>query len=527
MSRLDDRLTRELERAARPASPAGAFERVDLRRGRRARLRKVQSGALIVVVLAGTVGGIAVLRNAFREPDDGIGDTPVVGNGAIVYSEIRNAGEHLWLVQPDGTGAQQITTDEGVSDSSAAVSPDGQTIAFMRTGGSGSSIYTVRIDGDGLTRLTHAPAMDPAWSPDGSQIAFAGGAFGPYGIWIMNADGTDPTLIPGTDELDVSHPTWSPDGTMIAFAGNSTGGSAPTDWDIWTTDLEGFAGTNITAGSGGGLSPSWSPDGSLILFARASATEGASLMTIVPDADASPIPLTDGTTLDQNPSWSPDGSRVLFDRTWAGGTDVYTMRLDGTDLMLVARNATSPAWQPVPTELDSLPVPSPTPTGGGSVDIGLGFPTCNVESFNHDFDGDGLIDTAWTATKAPDVGPCPTFDGSFTVVAVDVTGDGVADGSAGPLEHCIGCHPFAAVDLDADGIDELVVAHTGRLGDPVRIVLDPTTIARRMARRSCRSTSPPPGHPDAGFKSRRTFRLLGRVEMQGMPRTFEVFRSTI
>ena len=66
MSRLDDRLSRELERAAPPADPTGAFEQVERKRVRRGRVRKLQAGALVVVVLAGTLGGVAVLREAFR-----------------------------------------------------------------------------------------------------------------------------------------------------------------------------------------------------------------------------------------------------------------------------------------------------------------------------------------------------------------------------------------------------------------------------------------------------------------------------
>jgi Tol biopolymer transport system component len=59
----------------------------------------------------------------------------------------------------------------------------------------------------------------PAWSPDGTRIAFMGGPDGPteYDIWVMNADGSNPVQLtdsPGPDWW----PAWSPDGTRIAFA---------------------------------------------------------------------------------------------------------------------------------------------------------------------------------------------------------------------------------------------------------------------------------------------------------------------
>jgi len=241
---------------------------------------------------------------------------------------------------------------------------------------------------------------------------------------------------------------------MIAFAGNSSGGSAPTDWDIWTTDIEGVTQTNITAGSGG-VWPSWSPDGSMILFARTLAAGGASLMTIVPDPDASPIALTDGTTLDQDPSWSPDGSSVLFDRTWAGGTDVYTMFGDGSHLTLVARNATTPAWQAEPTVSPHPPIPTPTATG--PIDLGLAFPVCDPRTMPADMDGNGTLDTVTIATKMSDAASCPARGTTTEILVVDLNGDGKADAIGGPLACPTGCEPFAAPDVDADGTPEIAM----------------------------------------------------------------------
>ena len=73
MSRLDDRLTHELERIARPADPGQAFEQVTRRRARRRVLRRIQSGALVVVVLAGTVGGFLFLSEAFGDGGPSVG----------------------------------------------------------------------------------------------------------------------------------------------------------------------------------------------------------------------------------------------------------------------------------------------------------------------------------------------------------------------------------------------------------------------------------------------------------------------
>ena len=466
MSRLDDRLTRELERAARPASPAGAFEHVDRRRARRARLRKVQSGALIVVVLAGTLAGIGVLRNAFREPEEGIGDTPSVGNGLIVYSEVRNAGQRLWAVRPDGTGAHQLTSGDGGSDTGPAISPDGRTIAFMRTDEIGSSVYTIGIDGADLTRLTQAQALDPTWSPDGSQIAFAGGAFGPYGIWIMNADGTDPRLIPGTDELDVAHPTWSPDGTMIAFGVGSTvpGVAEPINFDLFEASADGSGPlTNVTDTPGvAETAPAWSPDGNLIAFVRVpntlDDTPAGGIAVIRPDGSGLRV-LTEQHAFEQGPTWAPDGTMIAFQRDDREGTSIYTIRTDGTELTRVTVGS-DPAWQPL-IESSSAPSPTSNPSPGSGQDLGLGFPVCNVRSLEGDFDGNGTTDTAYVATKMSDAGGCPQADTTTNFLGVDLTGDGAIDAEAGPIGCELDCRPFMAIDLDRSGTDELLVQELG------------------------------------------------------------------
>ena len=110
------------------------------------------------------------------------------------------------------------------------------------------------------------------------------------------------------------------------------------------------------------------------------------------------------------------------------------------------------------------PSPSPTPTASpprAGRDIGLGFPVCDVRRLGGiDFLGDDTDGTAWTATTFTDAGRCDKGGNSY-LVAADVTGDGAADYSWGPLRHCFVCEPFGATDFDADGDDELVVLVTG------------------------------------------------------------------
>jgi hypothetical protein len=113
----------------------------------------------------------------------------------------------------------------------------------------------------------------------------------------------------------------------------------------------------------------------------------------------------------------------------------------------------------------STPPTSPSPSPQAISDIGLAFPVCNVTSVQGQFGNAHLpgdlgnhqvVQTAYVATKRGD-GPCPKASEADNVLAVDVTGDGKADAAYGPFGCQGGCSAFAALDIDGDGTDELLV----------------------------------------------------------------------
>lgn len=108
---------------------------------------------------------------------------------------------------------------------------------------------------------------------------------------------------------------------------------------------------------------------------------------------------------------------------------------------------------PTPT---SDPAPSESPQPGR--DIGLRFRVCDAQRLGGiDLLGDGTPGTAWTAAPLNDNGGCPKAYDAPYIVAVDQSGDGVADDYWGDIENCFFCRPYGRFDMDADGDDELVV----------------------------------------------------------------------
>lgn len=98
-----------------------------------------------------------------------------------------------------------------------AWSPDGREIAFAARHGNQRDIYVMNTDGEQVRRLTNSPFEDraPAWSPDGRRIAFYSSRGNVAGIFVMDVDGANlKRLTVGNHD----HPAWSPEGTQIAFS---------------------------------------------------------------------------------------------------------------------------------------------------------------------------------------------------------------------------------------------------------------------------------------------------------------------
>ena len=140
----------------------------------------------------------------------------------LKYDFVR-AVVHLWTMGRDGSSPRVLQGgDQWVSGPSW--SPDGTRIAFTNnTPDLINDIWVVNADGSGAVNLTPDPFPGvffdrmPAWSPDGRRIAFSSNRSGTTRIWTMNADGSNPTLLPTTDSTAQLLPLWSPDGTHLAW----------------------------------------------------------------------------------------------------------------------------------------------------------------------------------------------------------------------------------------------------------------------------------------------------------------------
>ena len=319
--------------------------------------------AAAALALAVGVAGLTLAVRAFSGgPPPRPGASP--DEARIAYVTGHGASTEIHLVGEDGSGDETL-----VAGRAPAWSPDGTRIAF-RTGDpekpeSETTISIVNADGTGgqvLARFEGEPQNPgaPTWSPDGTMLAFA-----TFGIYVVEADGTDLRLVTRYDGERTCadlEPSWSPDGSSIAFAVRCES----EDEGIWLVDADGTDRRQLLAPNEELVSlsfPAWSPDGLAIAFAGVSGGPIEFEHDIyVMTADGSGITkLTEGLGFPTMPTWSPDGSRIaLLD--WS--TDrLLVINADGTDLETIAARASGccPAWQPAALEEES-PEPSVTPS---------------------------------------------------------------------------------------------------------------------------------------------------------------------
>ena len=212
-----------------------------------------------------------------------------------------------------------------------SIAPDGETFVFVRGWGPTSDIHFQRIDGRNAINLTRRCAQgdsQPAFSPDGSQIAYRSECDG-GGIFVMGATGESSRRI----SANGFNPSWSPDGKQVVYATESvtlTPTSRGTMSELWIVDAA--SGERRLLIEPDGVQPSWSPHGHRIAYwAVAGESAQRDLWTVDPNAEVpaqTVVQVTSDAAVDWNPVWSADGQYLYFGSDRNGAMSLWRIAID-------------------------------------------------------------------------------------------------------------------------------------------------------------------------------------------------------
>jgi TolB protein len=303
------------------------FARSTQSMGTRCRVRNLAFALLALPLLAPadpsvtrlTADGIDVQRPAWSS--DG---------KMLAFSRHEAGGTHIWqyLMNVDGASAAHRVTKRQTPDHNGVFSPDGREMLLSVIPQSGTQgnldIAIIAIDGTGLAtvagdrrgRLSHQDW--PSWSPDGSRFAFSSTHDGNQEIYTAKVDGSDVVRLTQSSGID-THPCWSPRGDVIVFATDRWGGL-----ELASVKPDGTGLTRLTTSPGLDDYPAISPDGRLAFVSN----RDGNFEVYLADPDGShPANLTRHPRRDTQPTWTPDGKGVTFVSGRDGIGDLYTITL--------------------------------------------------------------------------------------------------------------------------------------------------------------------------------------------------------
>jgi TolB protein len=336
------------ERFATAADLASALEHQASAVGGRPWTRSSWVG-LAVLVLAAVTAGVVLFRRSQDAARAASAGGAVASGFNRKMSQLTTAeGVEEWPAwSPDGsrlafvaevdgfrqlfvrtlaTGEERRLTHDTRDDIQPAWSRDGRRLVFVRAASDsakleptdlngwyfeGGEIWSLDVVTGDMNRLV-TNAFGPAWSPDGTRLAFDATWAGPRRIWISDSAGLNPRQLTSDSSEAVVHagPRWSPDGRRLVFRRIEK-----TTSDLLTADVASAATTRLTQDGAADLDPSWSADGRWVYFSS-NRGGGINVWRLAVGADGraagAPQQLTTGAGDDVEPVPSPDGHRVAF-----------------------------------------------------------------------------------------------------------------------------------------------------------------------------------------------------------------------
>lgn len=270
------------------------------------------------------------------------GDKGVFGS-RIAY--VNRKGQNFRLIVADSDGYnEQVVLTQNEPIMSPAWSPDGSHLAYVsfETGHAAVFVQSLYTNQRKVLADFRGSNSAPAWSPDGKQLAIVLTRDGGSQIYLVRPDGSNLRRITFSGAID-TEPHFSPDGQYLLFT-SDRGGSA----QIYRMPVEGGPEQRLTFGEGSNYSPRHSPDGNGFVFAH---RDNGKFYIAVQDFQTGQMELLTEGGWEKKPSFAPNGKLILFASEARGRGILATVSSDGRvkqHMFTQSGDAREPVWGPNP-----------------------------------------------------------------------------------------------------------------------------------------------------------------------------------
>jgi Tol biopolymer transport system component/DNA-binding winged helix-turn-helix (wHTH) protein len=286
---------------------------------------------------------------------------------SIAFLRVSEKDRGIYIAPALGGAAHKVLSPLGTIEwerGSLSWSPDGKKLIFTdgKSAKSPSSIYSLRLDTLQTQKVTNPSELSdgdssPAFSPDGSKIAFLRGTEGAVrDIFIAEASGGNPRQLT-FDRRYVSGLAWTADSSAVVFSSDRGG-----KFSLWRISADGGAPVRLPVGGEDAFSPAISRQGNHLAYTQRSAKWSIVRVSLKnPQAKDAITRVLSSTQQDSFAHFSPDSTRIAFQSVRSGTQEIWLASIDGTNLVKLTSFegplTGSPTWSPDGRQLafDSRP----------------------------------------------------------------------------------------------------------------------------------------------------------------------------
>lgn len=306
-------------------------------------LDTVLQKALIVTIVSGRYSEIRSIAHRIADlifekltGDAGVFDT------RITYVNRQGDNYQLFVTDSDGYDEKVVYSSNALI-MSPAWSPDGSHLAFVAFEQDEPVVFVQSMLTNQRLAVAHFPESDsaPSWSPDGEHLAFVISNNGSSHIYLIQPDGSDLQQITFDNEID-TEPNCSPDGQNIIFESDRSG-----KVQIYKISLDGGEAERLTFEGSNNYSPHYSPDGKSFVF---SSWIDGKFYIATEDIQSKQVQLLTVGGWEENPSFSPNGKMILYASEVNGRGVLATVSIDGKvkqTLFAQKGSILDPSWGPL------------------------------------------------------------------------------------------------------------------------------------------------------------------------------------